>query len=150
MVRTSGPESSAGAEGRARARECPWAPAGAHRGGVGPAYAEDVSIVLRYTLLRLSLLALVGLVLYAVGLSGLWWFVLTAVVSILLSLVLLRGPREQMTQALIDRQHQRQQGGGSGPLSRRIDADADAEDAADEARREGGRREGGPGPGSGR
>jgi len=97
-----------------------------------------VSIVLRYTLLRLSLLAVVGLALYAVGTRGVVWLLLTAVVSILLSLVLLRGPREQMTQALIERQQQRQQAGPrrSGRLSRGIDADADAEDAADDARRE--------------
>ncbi|WP_299038114.1 DUF4229 domain-containing protein [uncultured Pseudokineococcus sp.] len=104
-----------------------------------------MSVVLRYSLLRLSLLAAVGLVLYAVGLSGLWWLVLTAVLSILLSLVLLRGPREQMTQAIIDRQQQRQQGGArtSGRPARRGVADEDVEDAADDARREG---RSGPGP----
>jgi len=112
----------------------------ARRGGPGAAYPGGVPIVLRYTLLRLSLLAAVGLALYALGLPPVVWLLLTAVVSLLLSLVLLRGPREQMTQALVERQQQRQQDGRrrSRRLSRRIDADADAEDAADEAGRDGG------------
>ncbi|MEJ5867703.1 DUF4229 domain-containing protein [Pseudokineococcus sp. 5B2Z-1] len=97
-------------------------------------------VVLRYTLLRLSLLAAVGLLAYAVGLRGVWWLLVTAVVSILLSFVLLRGPREQMTQAILDRQQQRAQGGpsrGGGRFSRGLDDDAAAEDADDDRRREG-------------
>ncbi len=97
--------------------------------------------MLRYTLLRLSLLAAVGLLAYAVGLRGVWWLLVTAVVSILLSFVLLRGPREQMTQAILDRQQQRAQGGGpssgGGRFSRGLDDDAAAEDADDDRRREG-------------
>ncbi|GAA2036633.1 DUF4229 domain-containing protein [Pseudokineococcus marinus] len=102
-------------------------------------------VVLRYTLLRLSLLAAVGLLAYAVGLRGVWWLLVTALVSILLSFVLLRGPREQMTQAILDRQQQRAQGGGPGSggrsgggrFSRGLDDDAAAEDADDDRRREG-------------
>lgn len=96
-------------------------------------------VVLRYTLLRLSLLAAVGLLAYAVGLRGVWWLLVTAVVSILLSMVLLRGPREQMTQAILDRQQQRGRSGTGrgtgGRLSRGLDADAAAEDADDDRRR---------------
>lgn len=107
----------------------------------GPAYPGGVPIVLRYTLLRLSLLAAVGLVVYAVGARDLLlWLVLTAVVSVLLSYVLLRGPREQMTQALLERQQQRRQGGGGSGRVSRVDRDAAAEDAADDARRDEGPR----------
>lgn len=95
-------------------------------------------VVLRYTLLRLSLLAAVGLLAYAVGLRGVWWLLVTAVVSILLSMVLLRGPREQMTQAILDRQQRGRSATGRGTggrLSRGLDADAAAEDADDDRRR---------------
>ncbi|MEJ5944296.1 DUF4229 domain-containing protein [Pseudokineococcus basanitobsidens] len=94
-----------------------------------------MSVVVRYTLLRLSLLLAVGLLLYAVGARGVLWLLLTAVVSVAASYVLLRRPREQVTQALVDRQEGRTTSGRRSRLAE----DAAAEDA-DVERREGPRR----------
>ncbi|MEJ5913870.1 DUF4229 domain-containing protein [Pseudokineococcus sp. 1T1Z-3] len=90
-----------------------------------------MAVVLRYSLLRLTLLVAVAVVMYAVGARGLVWLLLTAVVSIGLSYVVLRGPREQMAQALVQRQQQRAAGGRRS----RLDEDAAAEDAAADAQR---------------
>lgn len=79
----------------------------------------------RYSILRLTLLVAVGLVLWAVGARGVLWLVLTAVVSITVSYVLLRQPREQAAQAL----DARAQGRRPSRTTRRIDQDAADEDA---------------------
>jgi hypothetical protein len=83
--------------------------------------------VLRYSLLRLLLLLGVLVGLWLVG--GLWsplrdplWLVVaTAVLSVVLSYFVLRGPREAMTQQLAQRIAAR-------PGAHAVDVDADAED----------------------
>ena len=82
----------------------------------------------RYSILRLTLLVAVGAVLWLVGARGVLWLVLTAVVSLALSYVLLRLPREQAAAALDDRVSGRRRSG----LDERIDRDAADEDAEDD------------------
>jgi hypothetical protein len=80
----------------------------------------------RYSLLRLTLLAAVLGVLFLLGARGLLLVLLAVVISAALSYVLLAGPREAFVQRMIERSEAR---------ARRVDPDADAEDTADEARR---------------
>ena len=82
----------------------------------------------RYSILRLTLLVAVGAVLWLVGARGVLWLVLTALVSLALSYVLLRLPREQAAAALDDRVSGRRRSG----LDERIDRDAADEDAEDD------------------
>jgi hypothetical protein len=84
-----------------------------------------VGPLVRYSILRLTLLVAVGLVLWLVGARGWLWLLLTAVVSFALSYVLLQVPREQVARALEDRDPARR--GRRAP--RRIDQDAADEDA---------------------
>ncbi len=79
----------------------------------------------RYSILRLTLLVAVGAVLWVVGARGWLWLLLTALISVTLSYVLLKLPREQAAQAIEDQvAGRRRPGGASG-----IDRDADDEDA---------------------
>ena len=82
----------------------------------------------RYSILRLTLLVAVGAVLWLVGARGWLWLLLTALVSLGLSYVLLRLPREQAAAALDDRVSGRKRSG----LDERLDRDAAAEDAEDD------------------
>jgi hypothetical protein len=83
--------------------------------------------VLRYSVLRLLLFFGSLLVLWLVGVRNpVLLIVLTAVISLGLSYVLLRGPRDAMAQTLADRAARR-------IGHRQADVDAAAEDAADEA-----------------
>ncbi len=82
----------------------------------------------RYSILRLTLLVAVGAVLWLVGARGWLWLLLTALVSLGLSYVLLRLPREQAAAALDDRVSGRKRSG----LDQRLDGDAAAEDAEDD------------------
>ena len=82
----------------------------------------------RYSILRLTLLVAVGAVLWLVGARGWLWLLLTALVSLALSYVLLRLPREQAAAALDDRVSGRKRSG----LDERLDRDAADEDAEDD------------------
>ena len=94
------------------------APGGStYPGGVGP--------FVRYSILRLTLLVAVGAVLWVVGARGWLWLLLTGVVSVTLSYVLLKLPREQAAQAL----DARISGGHRPGTTRGIDRDAADEDA---------------------
>lgn len=80
----------------------------------------------RYTTMRLLLLLLVALVLYAVGARGFLLIVLAALISAALSYLLLRGQRD----ALALRIAQRVEGRAvKGKFEKTIDADNAAEDA---------------------
>jgi hypothetical protein len=87
--------------------------------------------LLKYSVMRLALfVASMGL-LYLLQIRGLLNIVLAAVISLLLSYLLLRRPREELTQQIADRVAGRLKGG---PSARRsslgLDDDAEAEDAA--------------------
>ncbi len=82
----------------------------------------------RYSILRLTLLVAVGAVLWLVGARGWLWLLLTALVSLALSYVLLRLPREQAAAALDERVSGRKRSG----LDQRLDQDAADEDAEDD------------------
>jgi len=81
----------------------------------------------KFTVLRLGLFAAVVVVLYAVQFRGLLLALLAAVISLALSYVLLRGPREELAQALADRAASRVLARRT--LEARIAGDAAAEDA---------------------
>jgi mannitol-specific phosphotransferase system IIBC component len=87
---------------------------------------------LRYTVLRLGIFAVCLIVARAVGAVGWLALLIAAVVSVLLSLVLLRRQREQMALALQRRvEHRveaRQDGGKKSRFSRGVDEDNAAED----------------------
>ncbi|GAA4660534.1 DUF4229 domain-containing protein [Kineococcus glutinatus] len=91
---------------------------------------------LKYTVLRLGVFVLCLVVLTWAGARGLLAIGLAALVSVLLSLLLLRRQREEMALAL-QRRVDRRVAQGPRPTSfgRRADADNDAEDAADDQRR---------------
>jgi positive regulator of sigma E activity len=86
-----------------------------------------VSAVLKYSVLRLGLFVAALVVLSLLGASELTAVVGAALVSLLLSYVLLRRPREEMAQVIAERTERRlaQPRRGARP-----DADAAAEDAA--------------------
>jgi hypothetical protein len=80
----------------------------------------------RYTLLRLLVLAAVGALLLAVGMRGLLWGVVTVLVAAAVSYLVLPGPRAEVLARL--------ESGRAAGRSRRGDAsDEDVEDAAAEA-----------------
>jgi hypothetical protein len=85
-----------------------------------------MSAFVRYTVLRLGLfvaaLALFGLL----GARGLLLVVLAAFASLALSYVMLRGPREELSQTISGRMEGPRR---RGRVERRIAEDADAEDA---------------------
>jgi uncharacterized protein (DUF58 family) len=88
-----------------------------------------------YSALRLGMFLAVFLVLRLVGVGGLLSLVLALVISMLLSFVLLRAQRDEVTRALIGSQERRKQARARRreeprrTLSERIAADAEAEDA---------------------
>ncbi|PPK93517.1 uncharacterized protein DUF4229 [Kineococcus xinjiangensis] len=92
--------------------------------------AGGVSPYLKYTVLRLGVFVLALVVLTWAGARGWLALGLAAVVSVLLSLVLLRRQREEMALAL-QRRIDARTAAGPKPTSfgRAADADADAEDA---------------------
>jgi len=98
-----------------------------------------VSSLLKYTVLRLALF-LVALVTFRVlGARGILAVVLAAFVSMLLSYVLLRGPRDELSGVIDKRVSARlDRADGSGPTSaaarRRAEDDAIEDAAADAAR----------------
>ncbi|MFI7587987.1 DUF4229 domain-containing protein [Spongisporangium articulatum] len=80
--------------------------------------------LLKFTVLRLGLfVASLGL-LFVLGMRGLITFVLAAVISLVLSYILLRRQREELAQALEQRTHER--------LANRQAAGADADAAAED------------------
>ena len=87
---------------------------------------------LRYTALRLGIFVLCLVVARAVGAVGWLALLIAAVVSVLLSLLLLRRQREQMALALQQRVDRRvrakQDGAGRSRFERGLDADNAAED----------------------
>ncbi len=92
--------------------------------------------VLKYTVLRLALFVAAFAVLAMLGARPLLAVVLAAAVSMMLSYVLLRGPRDDvarlLTQRVQGRHGAREQRSGS-----RVAEDAAIEDAADDAARAG-------------
>lgn len=89
---------------------------------------------LRYTVLRLLLFFGVLLALSLVGMRGILLLAVSAVLSMALSLVVLRGPREELAMRLDERVRERL----DAKQERRTgDPDADVEDAEDDARRDG-------------
>lgn len=98
------------------------------------AAAYPGTVLLRYSLLRLTVLAAVGLGAWAAGLRDVWWLLATAVGSLLVSLVVLRGPRDQVVRHLEERRERRAADLPRPPRRRGLD-DTEAEDAADDAAR---------------
>ncbi len=97
----------------------------------GPGYADDVPALIKYTVLRLALFVAAMGVLYLLGARGILNLALAAVVSMLLSYLLLRGPREALAQEVAGRVGRRLDGpadGSRGMLG--LDDDSAAEDAA--------------------
>ena len=94
---------------------------------VTPAPTLEVVTLLRYSLLRIMLLFGCMLVLWLVGglvpplRNPVWLLLATAVTSVALSYVVLRGPREELARQLAQRVDRRLPRRGS-------DADAEAED----------------------
>lgn len=88
-------------------------------------------MLLRYSLLRLTVLVAVGAAAWAAGLREVWWLLATAVGSLLVSLVVLRGPRDQVVRHLEERRAADRPRRGR----RRSLDDTEAEDAADDAAR---------------
>ena len=91
--------------------------------------------MLRYSVLRILLflgcLLVFSLVKQATGMPTVAMVVLAAISSLALSLVVLRGPREQMAARMADRI------GNRLPAEPAPDSDEAIEDAADDARRRG-------------
>ncbi len=99
-----------------------------------------MTAVLKYTVLRLGLFVAALLVLFLLGARELVALVGAAVISLLLSYVLLRGPREAAARAVAERTRARlgePPAEGEQPAARRprLDDDAVAEDAALDADR---------------
>ena len=91
---------------------------------------------LRYSVLRLLLLLGCLCVLWLLHLRGALLLVVTLLVSVPLSYVVLRGPREAMTREVADRMARRL------PPEEAVDADTAAEDAEADAVRRAARAEG--------
>ncbi|MEP7763514.1 DUF4229 domain-containing protein [Sanguibacter sp. 25GB23B1] len=83
--------------------------------------------LLKYSVLRLALLAVIAVALYAAGLRGLPLIVVAPVVALMVSYVVLGGPREAAAVELAERRTRRAAGGER--FSRGIEDDAAAEDA---------------------
>lgn len=91
--------------------------------------------LLKYTVLRLALFIACLLLLRLLGANGWLLLLLAAVLSLGLSFLLLRGPREEVAAVLADRVERRHS--GERPAGRPL-ADEAVEDEADERRRSGG------------
>ncbi len=85
-----------------------------------------MSPAVKYSTMRLLLLLVVALGLYAIGARGFLLLVLAAVISAALSYLLLRGPRDALAQRIAERAGSRV---SKGRLEKSIDADNAAEDA---------------------
>lgn len=83
--------------------------------------------LLKYSVLRLALLAVIAVALYVAGLRGLPLVVVAPVVALMVSYVVLGGPREAAAIELAERRARR--GAGGERFSRGIEDDAAAEDA---------------------
>lgn len=83
--------------------------------------------LLKYSVLRLALLAVVAVALYAAGLRDLPLIVAAPVLALMLSYVVLSGPRDAAAVALAERKARGNAGGER--FSRGIEDDAAAEDA---------------------
>lgn len=83
---------------------------------------------MKYSLLRLGLLAVIAVVLYLLGLRGLPLVVAAPVLALMVSYVVLGRPRDEAALAIAERRRARA-GGGEG-LTRGVDADAAVEDAS--------------------
>lgn len=83
--------------------------------------------LLKYSVLRLALLAVVAVALYAAGLRDLPLIVAAPVLALMLSYVVLTGPRDAAAVELAERKARRSAGGER--FSRGIEDDAAAEDA---------------------
>jgi hypothetical protein len=91
-----------------------------------------VSPLLKFTVLRLALFVATLAVLYVIGARDWLLLLLAAVVSLALSYVLLRAPREELA-ATIEQRAQQRAANRERPVPRRQSAaqrDADLEDAA--------------------
>jgi hypothetical protein len=93
-----------------------------------------VAPFLKYTVLRLVLFVAALAVFALLGARGLLAVLLAAVASVALSLVLLRGPREELSRAIAERADPSRPRKPS-RFSRRLAEDDAAEDAAAEGRR---------------
>ena len=91
--------------------------------------------VLRYALLRLGLFAVVLVVLYLLGGRGVLLVAVAALLSLPLSLLLLRRQRDAMSREVDERVQRRARARAAGDALP-ADPDAAAEDAEDERRRQ--------------
>lgn len=83
--------------------------------------------LLRYTLLRLLMLAVAGALLWLLGVRGFWLLLVAVFVSGVISIFVLSRSRDQVSAALHDR---------VGTINRRLQERAAAEDAWDQERRD--------------
>ena len=83
--------------------------------------------LLKYSVLRLALLAVIAVALYLAGLRDLPLIVAAPVLALMASYVVLGGPRDAAAVALAERKARRAAGGER--FSRGVEADAAAEDA---------------------
>ncbi len=82
----------------------------------------------RYSLLRLLVLVGVGALMWVAGARSWLWLLLTALLSLVVSYVFLRGAREAAAVAL----NERVEGRTRSRLGQRLDEDAAAEDSDDQ------------------
>lgn len=94
----------------------------------GAAYPGRVGPFVRYSLLRLLVLVAIGAAMWVAGARSWLWLLLTALLSLVVSYVFLRGPREAAALAL----NARVEGRTRSRLGARLDEDAAAEDADDQ------------------
>lgn len=83
---------------------------------------------MRYSLLRLLVLVVVGALMWVAGARSWLWLALTALLSLVVSYVFLRGPRQAAALAL----NERVEGRTRSKLAQRLDEDAAAEDGDDQ------------------
>ncbi|PFG34134.1 DUF4229 domain-containing protein [Sanguibacter antarcticus] len=83
--------------------------------------------LLRYSVLRLALLVVIAVVLYQVGMRSIQLVVVAALLALMVSYILLGGPRESAAVEIAERRARRAAGGER--FSRGIEDDAAAEDA---------------------
>lgn len=84
--------------------------------------------LLRYSLLRVLVFAVVAALLWLIGMRGLWWLLVSVFGSGLVSLFVLNKSRDELSVALVDR---------TSRIKTRLAERTVAEDAWDEQRRAG-------------
>lgn len=84
--------------------------------------------LLKYTVMRLVLLVVVLIVLDLIMGPSLMWLILGAAISMALSYLLLRKPREQVSQAIVDRTERRLQERATNPPAGLDRSDDEIED----------------------